>query len=340
MLCLNILLIILLSSFYIMPMIEHMLSTNYEVFQEGRMSKDETLISYKVNLVDLIFTQKNAMIYEIGLVTIIGIILTLIARKKIDERYKKIYWFSLVMGILFIILSLDIFPFEKMPSVLKMIQFTFRFLEFSSFFLIFVAAVNYSVVIKNFNIRDVTIISIICVTLSLGYLNKLGFNKTWEEEDLFPAVAVNENTGRVHAGCATFEYLPSKAYENLDYIKERQNRVYILEGNTIIENEIKEGTTMEFEISETTEDTTLELPYIYYLGYSVTYITDEEEVTLETSESENGFVQINIKQSDSGKIIVKYTGTTIMKVSYAVSILTFLVSIIILIYTSIKKRGI
>lgn len=72
-----------------------------------------------------------------------------------------------------------------------------------------------------------------------AYNNCVGFGKQWSEDKLWPAVEVNENTGRVHAGCATFEYLPSKAYENLDYIKTRENRVYVLSGSATIENEEK-----------------------------------------------------------------------------------------------------
>ena len=101
-------------------------------------------------------------------------------------------------------MSLRIFPFEKMPSILKMIQFTFRLLEFSSFFFAVITGINYSLVIKDFKLRDVLVLR-----NNFGYLLlivplffKFNYDKQWTEESLWPAVGVNENTGRVHAGCA------------------------------------------------------------------------------------------------------------------------------------------
>ena len=270
MLGINILLIILLSSFYLLPMLEHRVNTEYEVFKNGRMENTATLIDSKTNVIDLIYTQDGKLVKEIGFVTLVGLLLTFIAYKKIDKSYKMIYWFSLITGIMCIIISLKIFPFEKLPEILKMIQFTFRLLEFSSFFFVFVAAVNYSVVIKDFQMKDVVVLTTICVLLFIPFVRRIDFKKDWKEEQLWPSVEVSNYTGRVHAGCATFEYLPSKAFNNLDYIKNRENAIYILEGYANIENERKLGSQMEFDISEIQEKTKLELPYIYYLGYEVT----------------------------------------------------------------------
>ncbi len=324
MLGINILLIILLSSFYLLPMLEHRVNTEYEVFKNGRMENTATLIDSKTNVIDLIYTQDGKLVKEIGFVTLVGLLLTFIAYKKIDKSYKMIYWFSLITGIMCIIISLKIFPFEKLPEILKMIQFTFRLLEFSSFFFVFVAAVNYSVVIKDFQMKDVVVLTTICVLLFIPFVRRIDFKKDWKEEQLWPAVEVSNYTGRVHAGCATFEYLPSKAFNNLDYIKNRENAIYILEGYANIENERKLGSQMEFDISEIQENTKLELPYIYYLGYEVIFENANEKEKIDVSESENGFVQINMQSKDAGKITVRYTGTILMKISYLISFLTLI----------------
>lgn len=340
MLGINILLIILLSSFYILPMLEHRLNTEYEVFKEGRMESTEKLINNKTDLTDLIYTEDGQLIREIGFVTIVGLILTFIAYKKIDKNNKMIYWFSLIMGIICIFVSLRIFPFEKMPSILKMIQFTFRLLEFSSFFFVFIVAVNYSVVIKDFQMKDVIVLSTICILLVIPYVRRIDFKKDWEESDLWPSVAVTDYTGRVHAGCATFEYLPSKAFENLDYIKHRENTIYILNGYANIEYENKSGSEMEFYVSEIKDNTILELPYIYYLGYDVICQNENGEEKIDISESENGFVQINLQEENTGKIIVKYTGTLLMKISYIISFITLIAIIVILIYLKVRDKKI
>ena len=324
MLGINVLLILLLTSFYLLPLLEHKVSAEYEVFQEGRMERTSELIRNKVDPIDLIYTQKGEMNFKIGLVSILGVLLTAIAYKKIGKEYKKMYWFLLGTGIVCIIMSLRFFPFEHLPSVLKMIQFTFRLLEFSSFCFAFVAAVNYSVLIKNFSMKDAITLSTIAFLLSLTIVNNLSFEKQWTEDKLWPAVEVNENTRRVHAGCASFEYLPSKAFNNLDYIKQRENRAYILSGNAVIENEIKDGVNMIFDLYNVEENTVIELPYIYYLGYDVEAIDSEGKVNkIETFESENGFVAIQVPET-AKRINVTYTGTTLMKITYIVFGITFI----------------
>ena len=326
MLGINVLLIILLTSFYIVPMLEHKLATEYEVFKPGRMERTEELIRNKVDLVDLLYTKQNNFSYEIGLVSLIGLVFTLLVHKKIEEQNRKIYWFSLISGIICIIMSLRFFPFEKLPGFMKMIQFTFRLLEFSSFFFAFISAINYSILIKKFNMKDVFVLSLIAFLLIVPLKKNLNNEKLWTEDKLWPAVEVNENTGRVHAGCATFEYLPSKAFNNLDYIKNRENRVYVLNGNAVIENEEKDGANMEFTVSNIKENTVIELPYIFYLGYKVE-ITNEagETLKIDTFESDNGFVAVNLPITTE-KVTVEYEGTMLMRITYLIS----LVGIIIL----------
>ena len=339
MLVINILLIILLTSFYTIPLLEHKLSADYEVFKPGRMERTDSLIQNKIKPIQLIYTAPYNFCFEIGLVSIIGLVLTILAHKKIEKSAKKFYWFALISGIVCVIMSLNFFPFEKMPAILKMLQFTFRLLEFSSFFFAALAGINYSLVIKNFKLRDILIICFVTILLLMpAYNNCVGFGKQWSEDKLWPAVEVNENTGRVHAGCATFEYLTSKAYENLDYIKTRENRVYVLSGSATIENEEKNGTKMTFNVSNIEENTTLELPYIYYLGYNIQIEQNGQILTLETFESSNGFVAVNLPNTESGKITVKYTGTTIMQISYIVSIITFISIVIYFIVVKIKSK--
>jgi len=199
-LVINILFIIIITSFFWAPLLEHKMATEYEVFKEGRMERTEVLIAYKLNFSELfITTQNGGMIYEIGWISIIGLILTPIVLKKLKEHkntgFYKLYLFSLVTGIVCLIMTLKIFPFEKLPAILKMLQFSFRLLEFSSFFLAFVVAVNIAVISKKIKISDVVIILTILMILTLFYVGNLHFlEEKYDENRLWPAVKVTENT--------------------------------------------------------------------------------------------------------------------------------------------------
>ena len=71
------------------------------------------------------------------------------------------------------------------------------------------------------------------------------------------------------------------------------------------------------------KETTIELPYIYYLGYRV-YANGQE---IKYTESDNGLIQINIAQDS--QIKVKYLGTNEMLISYAISIISFATIIVL-----------
>ena len=343
----SLILILCITSFFWMPLLEHKINVDYEVFKPGRMERTEVLIAYKLNFDELFFTfNKNYMIYEIGWVTVIALIATPIAlkylRKNRKSAFYKLYLFSLISGLGCLVMTLNIFPYENLPSILKMIQFTFRLLEFTSFFFSFIAAVNIATLIpKKIKMIDVCVILVLLMLLSMFYLEHLHYlDEPFDENRLWPAVKVTSNTGRVHAGLASFEYLPCKAFENRSYIETRTNDAIILSGTANITNQNKNGSKMTFDIENVTEETIIELPYIYYLGYEVKAIENNKVTILETTESDNGFMQIKVNNIDNAKVNVSYEGTFIMKISRVISILGFLsISLIVILNIHYKRNN-
>ena len=313
------LLILTITAFFWMPLMELKNSSNYEVFKPGRMERTEVLIAYKLDFYRLFFTLKNDyMVYDIGIITLFGLFLTPLTLKKIKkERYYRLYLFMLVSGIVSVIMTLKIFPFEHLPATLKMLQFSFRMLEFSSFFFAFVAGINIVIASKRFEKREIIVILVILMTLSTFYVNKIRIKENYYEQRLIDTVAVTEKTGRVHAGCASFEYLPSKAFENRKYIETRNKDILVLG-----------------------EEGVLELPYIYYPGYKVTVDEDGKTTTFDTFETENGFVGIMAHDTEIEKIKVEYTGTTIMRISKVISIIGCFIYVYIIIREMIEKSRI
>lgn len=321
----NLLFCILMTSFYWVGLLQHYFSTSYEVFVPGRMEREEVLMFYKAKFSQLFITSsEQTMIYAIGLLSVIGLVLTPIAYKKIPEEYKKTYMFFLITGIVLIGMTLKIFPFEKLPQALTMLQFTFRLFTFTSFFFAFVVATNFAILIKNFKTFDIVVLLTISILLLLPYKSKLDFNLKDNEERLINGVRITENTGRVHAGMASMEYLPTKAFKNLKYIANRKYEVIVLDNNeAVISDYTKQASNMNCKISNINKETTIELPYIYYLGYRV--YADGQEIKY--TESDNGFIQINIAKDS--QIKVKYLGTNEMLISYAISIISFATIIVL-----------
>ena len=332
--------ILLITLFYTLPLLESKVSADYEVFNQEHMVRYDAMIALKPKIGELFIQLDGRMLYGLGIITIIGTIFSISAIKKVKD--KKNFILFLVLGIICTIMSLDIFPFEKMPKILTMMQFSFRMLEFASFFLVVVSAITLEKVIDKFNIYTVIFLISVSILLLLPSLSQLEYGKYYSENDLKEGIKVTKNTGRVHAGLASFEYLPTKAFNNRKYIEDREDKPIIIGDNSeeyIIENYHKENTSCEFEINiseekEVDEVITIELPYIYYIGYSA-YIESANGNTelLKTYESENGFLCLDVNLNNATvKIKVEYTGTLLMKISYIISILGIFVYILYNIY--------
>lgn len=332
----NVLVILLCTSFYWIPLLEHYLGTIYEVFIPERMYNTNTLIESKLSAVDLLFGIKWGINLYLGLPILLGIIFTFIYRKKINDNVKPYLAIFLSFGLASSIMTLSIFPFEYLPSFLRMLQFVWRMLIFASFFLSIVSGITISMFMDKSNKKKalfaiIFVIYLFVVVNSSKQMIKIPF----DENHYLEPIPVSSRTLKVHAGCATFEYLPQKAYSNLEYIKTRNKNAIIISGEADIIIENKNGTKMAFEVNNIKDDVEIELPYIYYLGYNATLTDEQGNVSkLQIKESDNGFCMIEVKDIEKGTVNVTYEGTTLMKVSYV----STLAGIIVLVWLICKNR--
>ena len=118
--------------------------------------------------------------------------------------------------------------------------------------------------------------------------------------------------------CASYEYIPAKA--NYDYLIYRNDKVAIISGNIKVTNEQKINNNMSFKVVNGNFKSTIELPYIYYPGYDIRL----NEKKLKYFESENGLIMVKIDKNSTGDVSVKYRGTIISKVSFGISVVSFI----------------
>ena len=124
------------------------------------------------------------------------------------------------------------------------------------------------------------------------------------------------------AGCGKGEYLPVNAYKNRFYIASREQGMYVLEGKAIIEKESKDGSNYSAQVKTLDAEYTLfELPYIYYPGYEV---RADGVIINNLFETENGMLGCIIEQDEKVKIEVEYIGTTCVKASLLVSLISMI----------------
>lgn len=313
--------ILLITSFFWMPLLETKHITDYRVYEKNSMTSEEKFFGQNLSLKKLFITPKGAIyIYEIGLPVILMLMFSILTFKKMEEN-KKEYLFFLLSGIVTTFMATKYFPWKILPSSVYIIQFSWRMLMLSNFFFAIVCSINMSNVIKKFNLKDVIILSSICIVyiFSKYYLIRVS-DEVVNVKD-YPIYPVSGQNDEWLPGMGRLEYLPSKAYENSFYIATRDSNSIALEGECEITDETKLGTYLSLKISTKDEDVLLELPYIYYPGYEIRF----DGIVLKPQESKNGFLACKIPKEEKGTIEINYTGTKIMNITKFLSGISFIV---------------
>lgn len=311
--------IITITSFFWAPMIETKLSADYQVYEKDAMATKESVSSQALDINRLFATGTDEIyVFELGIHVIIMLCFSVVALKRLREDLRKQYIFCLIAGLICVLMSTKLWPWRLMPEFLNIIQFPWRMLSIAGFFLSFVCGVNMAVTLRWFNIKDVIIISVICIIYVCALYGFIPFTeKVYNIQDYNLGVMSGKDV-EVVAGTGKAEYLPKKAFENRFYIATRENATYVLNGKAIIEAEEKQGSFYKAKIKTVEEKTVFELPYIYYPGYQV----KADGMLLDTFETENGFLGITLEADEDIELEVKYTGTKIMKISMLISIIS------------------
>lgn len=179
---LSILLTLMLTSYFWIPLLENSINTKYEVYEPNKMSSSESVNYHRVELKDLISNKDNFQIHELGIVTIALVLLTIYSIWKMDREKRKIVLIFLGFGIISILLTTKLINWEYVPKIFLFIQFPWRMLEFSSYFLSVVASVSFCSTIKNVKIIDVLYVLLITVLLTGIFKDRIDYNDEKVEE--------------------------------------------------------------------------------------------------------------------------------------------------------------
>ena len=338
----NIVISFLVCAFYAIPLLEHMLSADYTIFSPQKMgSTPEAVQNTGLSLGDLFANEAGdqEIRFSLGFVTIILSILTFFCYKKIKKDYKDTYISFIILSIITLVMSTKLFPWLLMPNFLTVIQFAWRNLGFFAFFASFVLGVNAIVfaedILKKEVFKDTFIFAVI---ISIFVFSFLGVLRDWKFDDLSGESLLDKRikeNEKVPVFQLNREYMPLKANNDLDYVQNRENKTYVISGKAEIIEENKEKLSDDIFIENVESKAVLELPYLYYLGYDAEIKYDDSNFEkLELTESDKGFLEVEIKQCQKAQIKVRYNGTILEKISYIISAF----GLIILIIYIIKER--
>lgn len=333
---------ILLTSFFLIPMIEQLLTDKLVI---NTQTIDAQIWTTTMPLYKIIFEIPYSLLFLSG-VSGIGIVFLFIIflRFKIKSDKSVIFKFSDIcfgMGIVSLLAVTKIFPWRLIIKIIKQlsaIQFAWRLYLFATLFL----SISGGIVILRYckNIKSRIKISKIVLVLSI-----LACSINMFAQYLFYGITnikglhdVSIDPYRVGLG----EYLPEGTDKNEFY-----ERGDVITSNNNIEVQFeRKGTNLDIEFNNNYYDNTyIELPLIYYLGYEATYYNEGQKNMLPISKGNNNIIRVNLQGYNKGKIIVNYEGTKIQKITQYISIISFVLFTIYLIYLNerwvkvMRKRG-
>lgn len=341
----NVIFILLITAFFTVPMLEFEGQAHYSIFEpkvmktSGEYTQTKTIELWQF-LKDKV--EPNGVSFLVGIPSLIMLCITILAYRYIDKKYKDFYLINLILGIFCIFMCTEYFPWLYMPQILNNIQYPWRMIGFAIFFFAPVFAMNVYYLLACIKKEKTRNAMYVLVILILGVFTALRlsiYESTGEGKDERYESLIKENPVISHFS-VNRDYLPFKAIRKQStYLQERQDRVYVLKGSANISNEEKNGLNLKFDV-EGSKDTILELPYFFYPGYTVILKENDQITTLQTTESDSGFVQVILpKDIDEGTITVDYTGTTLEKEAYIVSAIAFIGFIVYIIYFKRKEKS-
>lgn len=348
-LCISTAIIILSVLFFEVPLLEQKHSVDFEVFRYGKMYSKTSVMAHALNPLQLLYRNApgadSSMYFCIGIPILLGLILTPFAYK---NNKNKNYKYFLFVGLASCLMSTLLFPWFIMPDILLMIQFPWRMLVVIVFCFSIICGINIAYLIEKIKLKkyssitkimSFTLLIVLSCLYSFSFINnldmKIADNKLYEEPEIIDPI------NQVSRYSSFLEYWPQKAINSIDYIISRDNKVKLLSGNADIHSEAKENGVLNFDINNVEENTVLELPYLFYKGYEVTYTPDgsDEKIKLNNLvELDKGLSSIALDTSINGHINIEYHATTLHKICMIISFSTIIVYLIYLVISKLKRK--
>ncbi len=287
--------VLLLTSTFWIPLLEHKLSESYAIF-----------IPYYITAKgDLRFSAINPMIYfqlflphtydfiryhlHLSLTVIVLLMFFRFFKEKMGKEKNRC--FAVSFTIFSILMTSPIFPWYFTPDLLQTLQFPWRL----CLYVLFGACLILGFFLEDFQKKRyfLPVLGILFASVFFG-----SFYYTYHVSD----ETVHLDSVDYHLGMGNQEeYLPERIVRNRDYLDTRSKEILIISGDGVINQTSNHFPEIDFSVS-TDSSLVIELPRIYYLGYRLE--NEEGEVPLRISE--NGFLASEV---ESGSYKLTYVGT-------------------------------
>lgn len=324
-LCLAALMILIFTSTFTVPMIEHKLSgIDYMAFIERNWTiEDVWSMPFKGFFVNYAYSNgldNGGLIYsDLNFIVIIFFILALfrIVTRKVDKNLTRFLLAIICFGFLGIFLNTFKNIWLYVPSLFLSIQFVWRLCQFVGFAFALVAAEGLQSYLNIFKSKYIAVALGIILVFLISFVYTNNKNTVFNNETKALDVSVDG---------AAREHFPLNLYEKIDDFWDKDYKVEVLDGNGNVKIIEDDTPYMKFKVQNVDDNLKIELPRIYYLGYE---ITGEDGDVIDYEFNEPGYIAVNI--SKNGVYELKYVGTIgyrialILKIIMIVGVLGFVI---------------
>lgn len=343
----NVIFIITISMFFLAPLLEYRLYSEYTIFSADAMFyKGEDVAATTISLVQLFKDlEPDGVSFTLGITFTVLMLLGIFTYRKMDNQDKANCLSFLVIAMISLFMTTRFFPWTIMPDLVSTMQFAWRMLAFFEFAMAIFCGYNLFTAIsmasnkKNEWMKELLVVaSIVLIIITMSNIN---YNYKYEEQKKLPDKEYEEwikSKEVLSVYSINREYLPYKKKIN-EYILSRDNNAHIISGYAEIQEQKKDKLIFNCNAENVLEGTVIELPFISYPGYTITLESDNQKQNIDYYESENGFIEIKILDNmKSVNINVEYTGTIVEKISYIISGISVILFIMYLLYIKRKEK--
>ena len=312
--------VILISAAFWIPMVEQLSVQKYKLSDPWTKIENDEYAP-----IDLFGVSR----YSIGLIyTISTPILFYSLFESQIEKNKKVF---IILALIFTFIML-FSPFWKLTaSVSNIIQFKWRLIGLTTVLDSIGVCIILVYYADKYNINfDILLVCIIIFAFVFAFIN---MNNVIANHELYDNTYLNEilYAGENQIGGGQ-EYLPIE----LDFSEHLiEPDIALTDSHERLLFE-KSGLSGTCKIDPAKRIKAVDIPFIYYLGYSGYVIQDDESIVpVQITKDSVGLVQAIIPNNTSGTLVVFYNGTKLQKISYMISAISIIGTCL---YIIIKKR--
>lgn len=333
---------ILLSSFFIITLIEQLLSNEFYLTRYPLVS--QIMTSSPKSVIMGLFTGMDGnrlTLQTLGILISLSLLVRLTIRDK--SELIKIADLNLIFGLILLFSISHLFPWNIFPFYfLNTIQFSFRLLLPISLIMSFAGAIYISYIIKRnnhyFSILSLSFFMTFFMIYTTGEvlrLNKKNVITNNKNElyniDIMDTVLGEFLPAQIPFPTSATELKLGNYYYRIAFILNRNDSIIYNPILSSVSSVKRNNEFFNFNIFSESENSYI-LPLIFYKGYKAT-LNDED---LKIEKSVEGLVEI--KSNKSGDVKVWYNGTVLQKIAFWISIATIIILTIHILLINKKQK--